>query len=43
MQGVPDDEHHIVHITQLLFLDYRSQFPTISAYSVSVLKTLSHG
>lgn len=26
MQGVPDDEHHIVHITQLLFPDYRSQF-----------------
>lgn len=22
MQGVPDDEHHIVHITQLLFPDW---------------------
>ena len=26
MQGVPDDEHHIGHITQLLFPDFRSQF-----------------
>lgn len=26
MQGVPDDEHHIVHITQPLIPDYRTQF-----------------
>ena len=26
MQGVPDDEQYIGHITQLLFPDYRSQF-----------------